>query len=78
VGERVPGGPPKRLHDPALYVDRAELVRLARAGGVELQLAGLRPRALDYLLWVAGRRRDVRMTTTGLTAGLFQAFGTKA
>ena len=30
VGERVPGGPPKRLHDPALYVDRDRLRRLAR------------------------------------------------
>ena len=77
VGERVPGGPPKRLHDPALYVDRAELVRLAAAGGVRLELAGLRPSVLDYVAWLAGRKQDVRMLRTRSTAGLFQAVGVK-
>ncbi len=75
VGERVPGGPPKRLHDPALFVDRAALVRLAAEGGVRLQLRGLRPSALDYLAWLAGRRAGVRMLTTRSTAGVFQAWG---
>lgn len=78
LGERMPGGPPKRLHDPALYVDRARLVRLAAAGGVALTLTGLRPSAPDYLAWLAGRRTDVRMVTTAVTAGLFQAHGVKA
>jgi 2-polyprenyl-6-hydroxyphenyl methylase/3-demethylubiquinone-9 3-methyltransferase len=77
VGERVPGGPPVRLHDPALFVDRRALVRLAAEGGVALRLAGLRPAALDYLRWLAGRRSDVRMVTTRSTAGLFQAHGVK-
>ena len=57
VGERLPAGPPRRLHDPALFVDRAELVRLAAQGGVALHLTGLRPSAVDYLAWLAGRRR---------------------
>jgi 2-polyprenyl-6-hydroxyphenyl methylase/3-demethylubiquinone-9 3-methyltransferase len=78
VGERVPAGPPKRLHDPALYVDRAELVALAASHGVELYLTGLRPSAVDYVRWLVGRRPDVRMLTTGSTAGLFQAWGCKA
>ena len=78
VGERVPAGPPKRLHDPELYVDRAELVALAASHGVPLELAGLRPSAVDYLGWLAGRRADVRMLTTRSTAGLFQGWGTKA
>jgi 2-polyprenyl-6-hydroxyphenyl methylase/3-demethylubiquinone-9 3-methyltransferase len=78
VGERVPAGPPKRLHDPDLYVDRAELVALAASHGVPLELAGLRPSAVDYLRWLAGRRADVRMLTTRSTAGLFQGWGTKA
>jgi 2-polyprenyl-6-hydroxyphenyl methylase/3-demethylubiquinone-9 3-methyltransferase len=78
VGERVPAGPPRRLHDPDLYVDRDELVSLAAAHGVSLQLAGLRPSALDYLRWLAGRRSDVRMLTTRSTAGLFQGWGCKA
>ena len=77
IGERMPAGPPKRLHDPALYVDRVELVRLARAGGVRLSLIGLRPSAVDYLAWLAVRRAEVRMLPTRSTAGLFQAYGIK-
>jgi 2-polyprenyl-6-hydroxyphenyl methylase/3-demethylubiquinone-9 3-methyltransferase len=77
VGERIPAGPPKRLHDPDLYVDRQELRDLCAKEGVELELAGLRPSVPDYLLWLVGRRQDVRMRTTGSTAGLFQAWGTK-
>jgi 2-polyprenyl-6-hydroxyphenyl methylase/3-demethylubiquinone-9 3-methyltransferase len=78
VGERVPAGPPKRLHDPALYVDRARLLELAAKHGVVLELAGLRPSVRDYVLWLARRRGDVRMLTTGSTAGLFQGWGSKA
>ena len=77
VAERLPAGPPRRLHDPALFVDRAELVRLAAQGGVALHLTGLRPSAVDYLAWLAGRRREVRMLPTRSTAGLFQAVGRK-
>ena len=77
VGERIPGGPPKRLHDPALYVDRGPLVAAAARGGVRLELSGLRPSALDYLAWVAGRKDTVRMLRTRSTAGLFQASGRK-
>ena len=78
VGERMPAGPPKRLHDGDLFVDRDELVRLAAVHGVALELSGLRPSALDYLRWLAGRRPDVRMLQTGSTAGLFQGWGCKA
>jgi 2-polyprenyl-6-hydroxyphenyl methylase/3-demethylubiquinone-9 3-methyltransferase len=77
VGERIPAGPPRRLHDPALFVDRRALVESARAGGVALTLTGLRPSALDYLRWLAGTRPAVRMVPTRSTAGLFQAHGTK-
>ena len=77
VGERMPAGPPKRLHDPALYVDRVALVRLAAGHGVDLALSGLRLGATDYLLWLAGRREGVRMRNTRSTAGLFQASGRK-
>jgi hypothetical protein len=44
---------------------------------VPLQLVGLRPSALDYLAWLAGRRPTVRMLATRSTAGLFQAHGRK-
>ena len=77
VAERLPAGPPRRLHDPALFVDRSALVAGARACGVELTLAGLRPSAVDYLRWLVGRKAEVRMLPTRSTAGLFQAHGRK-
>ena len=77
VGERVPAGPPKNLHDPALYVDRDELRREAARGGVRLTLVGLRPSALGYAKWLLGRQADVRMVPTRSTAGLFQGYGEK-
>ncbi len=77
VGERIPAGPPPRLHDPALFVDRCALVDGARRCGVELQLTGLRVSALDYLAWLAGRKPEVRMLPTRSTAGIFQAAGRK-
>ncbi len=78
VGERVPAGPPKLLHDHRLFVDRAELLALFAAHGVRLTLNGLRPSFVDYLLWLRGRRSAVRMLTTRSTAGLFQGAGVKA
>ncbi len=78
VGERIPAGPPKLLHDHRLFVDRAELLALAAAQGVTLRLNGLRPSFVDYLLWLLGRRPVVRMLTTRSTAGLFQGAGVKA
>ena len=77
VGERMPAGPPPLLHDPHLFVDRASLVQAATRCGVPLQLVGLRPSAVDYLAWLAGRRPSVRMLATRSTAGLFQAHGRK-
>ena len=77
VAERLPAGPPRRLHDPALFVDRRALVAGARRGGVPLELRGLRPSAVDYLAWLAGRKDQVRMLPTRSTAGLFQAHGRK-
>ena len=78
VGERIPAGPPERLHDPRLFVDRPSLVQGAARCGVPLELTGLRLSALDYLAWLAGRRSSVRMLATRSTAGLFQAHGRKA
>jgi 2-polyprenyl-6-hydroxyphenyl methylase / 3-demethylubiquinone-9 3-methyltransferase len=77
VAERLPAGPPRPLHEPALFVDRAELVRLCASHGVDLALRGLRPSARDYLAWLLRRRDGVRMLPTRSTAGLFQGKGTK-
>jgi 2-polyprenyl-6-hydroxyphenyl methylase/3-demethylubiquinone-9 3-methyltransferase len=78
MAERLPAGPPPRLHDGALFIDRHQLVATAAAAGVPLRLSGLRPSALDYVRWLAGRRPDVRMVPVRSTAGLFQAVGVKA
>jgi 2-polyprenyl-6-hydroxyphenyl methylase/3-demethylubiquinone-9 3-methyltransferase len=77
VGERMPAGPPPRLHDAELFVDRSELVAACAEHGVTLTLNGLRPSTTDYVRWLLARRADVRMVPTAVTAGLFQAHGTK-
>ena len=77
VAEHLPGGPPPRLHDGRLFVDRARLVGECSRLGVDLTVSGLRLSATDYLAWLVGRRSDVRMIPTRSTAGLFQAHGTK-
>jgi 2-polyprenyl-6-hydroxyphenyl methylase/3-demethylubiquinone-9 3-methyltransferase len=78
VAERLPAGPPPRLHDGSLFVDREQLLAEAARHGVALRLNGLRPSAVDYLMWLIGRRDAVRMLDTRSSAGLFQGVGTKA
>lgn len=78
VAERMPAGPPPRLHDGALFVDRERLVAEAARHGVALTLNGLRPSAVDYLMWLIRKRDAVRMLATRSTAGLFQGAGIKA
>jgi 2-polyprenyl-6-hydroxyphenyl methylase/3-demethylubiquinone-9 3-methyltransferase len=78
IGERVPGGAPPGIHDPALFVNRAELRAAATRGGVPLTLRGLRPSLSGMLWWLARREPEVRMVPTWSTAVLFQAYGDKA
>jgi 2-polyprenyl-6-hydroxyphenyl methylase/3-demethylubiquinone-9 3-methyltransferase len=93
LGERVPGGPPPGIHDPALFVDRDRLRAEFARGGVALHLTGLQLAPLSYLRWVWARRRQartaqsptnqrsplppVRFRPTRSTAGLFQGVGLK-
>lgn len=77
VAERLPGGPPRRLHDPALLVDRSELVDACRQHGVELRLHGLRPSLSAWLAWLAGRRTAGTVVRTRWTGVLFVGVGTK-
>lgn len=78
LAERVPGGPPPGIHDPALLVDPVRLKRLLAAHGVQLeQVTGLRPSILDYLSWLLRRTDQVRMLATRSTGGVYQARGTK-
>lgn len=77
IGERLRGGPPRHIHDPALFVSRSRLVALCAEHGVDLALRGLRPDPIGYLRWRAGRAPGVRMVPTRSTAGVFQAYGRK-
>lgn len=77
LGERLPGGPPPRIHDPALFVSPRQLGLLCAAYGVRLKVRGLRPDPLGYLRWLLGRAPDVRMVPVRSTAGVFQAYGVK-
>jgi 2-polyprenyl-6-hydroxyphenyl methylase / 3-demethylubiquinone-9 3-methyltransferase len=75
LAERLPGGPPPGIHDPALFVDRAALVRECARHGVELVLRGTRPSVLDLVKWLSGRPTVVRMVPLPTSAVLFQAVG---
>jgi 2-polyprenyl-6-hydroxyphenyl methylase/3-demethylubiquinone-9 3-methyltransferase len=77
IGERVPGGAPPGIHDPALFVDRALLRAEAARHGVRLTLRGLRPSVPGMVRWLARRDPDPRMRPTWSTAVLFQGHGTK-
>ena len=75
LAERMPGGPPPGIHDPALFVDRAALRRECARHGVDLRLRGIRPAVLDLLRWLVRRTGTVRMVPVPTTAVLFQAVG---
>jgi 2-polyprenyl-6-hydroxyphenyl methylase/3-demethylubiquinone-9 3-methyltransferase len=78
VAERVPGLAPRGVHDPALLVDRALLVRECARHGVRLALRGIRPSVTGLAAWLFGRADDVAMVPTRATAVLFQGRGVKA
>jgi 2-polyprenyl-6-hydroxyphenyl methylase/3-demethylubiquinone-9 3-methyltransferase len=75
--ERVPGGAPPGIHDPALFVDRRRLAAAADRLDLDLRLIGLRPSARDLVAWRLGRREAVRIKEIRLTPVLFAGFGTK-
>jgi 2-polyprenyl-6-hydroxyphenyl methylase/3-demethylubiquinone-9 3-methyltransferase len=77
IGERLPGGAPPGIHDPALFVNRAGLVAEAARHGVRLTLTGMRPPLLGILRWLAHRDPDPAMRPTRSTAVLFQGHGLK-
>jgi 2-polyprenyl-6-hydroxyphenyl methylase / 3-demethylubiquinone-9 3-methyltransferase len=77
VGEHVPGGPPPRLHDHRMFVDRDALIRACAAGGVPVRLRGLRPSVPGYLAWLLRLRPRARLVPTPITAVLFSAVGVK-
>jgi 2-polyprenyl-6-hydroxyphenyl methylase/3-demethylubiquinone-9 3-methyltransferase len=75
--ERLPGGPPPGLHDPALFVDRERLLAAADRLGLDLRLVGLRPSLREAIAWRLGRRTTVRMKPIRSTAVVFAGYGRK-
>ncbi|SFF56090.1 methyltransferase domain-containing protein [Blastococcus tunisiensis] len=75
--ERVPGGPPRGLHDPALFVDRERLLAAADRLGLDLRLVGLRPSMRQAIAWKLGRRTTVAMKPIRSTAVVFAGYGRK-
>jgi 2-polyprenyl-6-hydroxyphenyl methylase/3-demethylubiquinone-9 3-methyltransferase len=66
------------IHDPALLVDRGAFAAACAAGGVEVELRGMRPAVGGMLAWLVGARRPPgRMVPVPTTAVLWQAVGTK-
>lgn len=77
VLERLPGGPPRGLHDPALFVDRDRLLETADQLGLDLELVGLRPSMRQAIPWALGRRTSVTMKPIRSTAVVFAGYGRK-
>jgi 2-polyprenyl-6-hydroxyphenyl methylase / 3-demethylubiquinone-9 3-methyltransferase len=77
LAERVPGGAPKGIHDPALFVPPRLLIDECARHGVTLQVRGIRPAAGALLRWLITRRGDVAIVPTRLTSVLYQGWGTK-
>jgi 2-polyprenyl-6-hydroxyphenyl methylase / 3-demethylubiquinone-9 3-methyltransferase len=75
LAERLPGGAPPGIHDPALFVDRDVLVRECARHGVALRLRGIRPSVPGFARWLARRADAVAMVPAPTTAVLFQAVG---
>jgi 2-polyprenyl-6-hydroxyphenyl methylase/3-demethylubiquinone-9 3-methyltransferase len=77
VLERLPGGPPRGLHDPRLFVDRRRLLEAADRLGLDLRLVGLRPSMRQAIPWALGRRDMVRMKPVRWTGSVFAGYGVK-
>jgi 2-polyprenyl-6-hydroxyphenyl methylase/3-demethylubiquinone-9 3-methyltransferase len=77
VAERLPGGPPRRCHDPELFVAPERLRSAFAAFGIPLAVSGLRPSSIDYARFLVCRSRPVRMLPASSPALLYQAVGHK-
>jgi 2-polyprenyl-6-hydroxyphenyl methylase/3-demethylubiquinone-9 3-methyltransferase len=77
VGERMPGGAPKGLHDPNLFVPPRVPVQVCASWGITLTVRGIRPAAGQLLRWLVTRRGEVAIVPTRSTAVLYQGWGIK-
>jgi 2-polyprenyl-6-hydroxyphenyl methylase/3-demethylubiquinone-9 3-methyltransferase len=78
LAERLPGGPPPGCHDPQRFVSPVRLRQLFARHGAHVEVWGLRPSARDYLAFLLGRRRTVRMLRTPSLAAVYQGLAWKA
>lgn len=77
IAERLPGGPPRGIHDPNLFVAPKRLQQLFARYDVKLDVWGLRPSVRDYVRFLLDRKRLVRMLRVRSTALVYQGVGTK-
>jgi 2-polyprenyl-6-hydroxyphenyl methylase/3-demethylubiquinone-9 3-methyltransferase len=77
LGERVPGGAPPGIHDPALFVPPDLLVQQCARHGVALSVRGLRPAIPGMLRFWLSRRGTGAMVPAFSTAVLYQGWGVK-
>jgi 2-polyprenyl-6-hydroxyphenyl methylase / 3-demethylubiquinone-9 3-methyltransferase len=77
IAERLPGGPPRGIHDPLLFIESKRLQQLFAVHDVELEVWGLRPSLHDYFRFLVGRARPVRMLRTRSAGIVYQGVGTK-
>jgi 2-polyprenyl-6-hydroxyphenyl methylase/3-demethylubiquinone-9 3-methyltransferase len=78
LAERLPGGPPRGLHDPALFVDVHALVRRCADRGIALSVHGIRPSLPHYLAWARHRRDSVTLVHSRLPAVLVAGVGRRS
>lgn len=77
IQERLPGGPPPRIHDPDCFVAPDRLRALFDAHGVTLRTQGLKPHPGDYLRFLRDRTRPVRLLPARASRTLYQGIGVK-
>jgi len=77
VSERIPGGAPKGIHDPALFVPPSLVVAECARYGVRVRVRGVRPRFGQFIRWLLTRRGVVPMVPTWSMAVLYQGRGIK-
>ena len=75
VQERLPGGPPPRIHDPSLFVSPRRLRAAFDSHGVTVVTRGLRVHPLDYLRFLVDRRHPVRMVPSRAARTVYQGIG---
>ncbi len=72
VGERLPGGPPRHIHDPRLFVPPRRLAALFSAHGLEVEEQfGLQVHPPSYVRFLRDRSVPVHMERTRSLAALY-------